>query len=82
MPVALPPGRPRLATNPWPTGSVLKPKAIGIVPLAALAASVGGSPKVAITATRRRTRSAMSDGRRSCWPLSQCYSTSTFWPST
>ena len=44
-----------------------------------LAAAV---PGVAITATRRRTRSAMSDGRRSYWPSSQWYSTVTFWPST
>jgi hypothetical protein len=36
---------------------------------------------VAITANRRRTRSAMSDDRRSNWPLSQWYSTVTFWPS-
>ena len=34
------------------------------------------------TATRRRTRSAISAGRRSYWPLNQWYSTVTFWPST
>src|SRR5215472_6948426 len=39
-------------------------------------------PGVAITATRRRTRSAMSGGRRSYRPSSQWYSTITFWPST
>jgi hypothetical protein len=38
MPVALPPGRARLATNPCATGSPLTPKAIGIVVVAALAA--------------------------------------------
>jgi len=37
---------------------------------------------VAMTATRRRTRSAMSTGRRSNWPSSQWYSTVTFWLST
>src|SRR5262249_31803230 len=82
MPVALPPGRARLATKPCATGSPLTPKAIGILAVAALAASVEGSPIVAITATRRRTRSATSDDRRSYWPVSQWYSTVTFWPST
>jgi hypothetical protein len=58
------------------------PKTIGIVAVAALAASAAGLlPGVAITATRRRTRSAMSDGRRSYWPASQWYSTVAFWPS-
>ena len=42
----------------------------------------GVVPGVAITATRRRTRSAISAGRRSYWPSSQWYSTVTFWPST
>src|SRR5262249_36550906 len=74
MPVALPPGRARLATKPCATGSPLTPKAIGIVAVAALAASVEGSPIVAITATRRRTRSDINGGRRSFWPLSQWYS--------
>ena len=83
MPVALPPGRARLATRPNLTGSSPTPKTIGIVVVAALAASAAEVlPGVAITATRRRTRSAMSDGRRSYWPSSQWYSTVTFWPST
>jgi hypothetical protein len=79
MPVALPPGRARLPTKPSLTGSSATPKMIGIVVVAALAASDGGLlPGVAITATRRRTRSAISDGRRSYWPASQWYSTVTF----
>src|SRR5262249_48371069 len=83
MPVALPPGRARLATRPNLTGSSPTPNTIGIVEVAALAASEAGLlPGVAITATRRRTRSAMSDGKRSYWPSSQWYSTITFWPST
>ena len=83
MPVALPPGRARLATRPSLTGSSPTPKTIGIVVVAALAASAAAVlPGVAITATRRRTRSAMSAGRRSYWPSSQWYSTVTFWPST
>jgi hypothetical protein len=36
---------------------------------------------VTITATRRRTRSAISPGRRSNWPSSRWYSTVTFLPS-
>ena len=39
MPVALPPGRARLATRPSWTGSSPTPKTIGIVAVAALAAS-------------------------------------------
>ena len=39
MPVALPPGRARLATRPSLTGSSPTPKTIGIVAVAALAAS-------------------------------------------
>src|SRR5262249_18279220 len=51
--------------------------------VAALAACAAKLPAgVAITATRRRTRSAMSAGRRSNWPSSQWYSTVTFWLST
>src|SRR5262249_19418896 len=42
MPVALPPGRARLATRPSLTGSSPTPKTIGIVAVAALAASEAG----------------------------------------
>src|SRR5262249_44046651 len=81
MPVRLPPGRARLATRPSLPGSSPTPNTIGIVVVAALAASEGTLPAVAITATCRRTRSAISAGRRSCWPSSQWYSRVTFWPS-
>src|SRR5262249_12494011 len=68
-PVALPPGRLRLATKPILTGSPPTVNTIGIVDVAALAASAEGSPPVvARTATPRRTRSAASAGRRSYWP--------------
>jgi hypothetical protein len=51
-PVALPPGRARLATRPSRTGSSGTPKTIGIVAVAALAASEATMlPGVAITAT-------------------------------
>jgi hypothetical protein len=71
MPVALPPGRARLATRPSFTGSSATPKTIGIVFVAALAASAAVVVGVAITATRRRTRSAISAGRTSYRPSSQ-----------
>jgi hypothetical protein len=61
----------------------LTPNTIGIVAVAALAAiELGVLPGVAITATRRRTKSAISAGRQSDWPSSHRYSTITFWPST
>jgi putative ABC transport system substrate-binding protein len=51
-PVALPPGRARLATRPSLTGSSPTPKTIGIVAVAALAAiEPGALTGVAITAT-------------------------------
>src|SRR5262249_48245979 len=82
IPVALPPGRARLAIRPNLTGSSATPKTIGIVVVAALAAGAAVvKPGVAITATRRRTKSAISAGKRSYWPSSQWYSTVTFWPS-
>jgi hypothetical protein len=83
MPVALPPGRARLDTRPSFTGSSPTPNTIGIVVVAALAALAATVPPgVAIKATRRRTRSAVSVGSWSYWPLNQWYSTATFWPST
>jgi hypothetical protein len=58
--------------------SVTDANTIGIVAVAALAAiEAGVLAGVAITATRRRTRSAISAGRRSYWPSSQLYSTVT-----
>ena len=53
MPVALPPGRLKLATKPELIGSVWLRKTIGIVPLAAMAARDELPPVVAMTATRR-----------------------------
>ena len=51
-PVALPPGRLRLVTNPNFTGSSAARKTIGIVMVAALAASPEVIPPTAITATQ------------------------------
>jgi hypothetical protein len=74
--------RARLATRPSFTGSSPTPNTIGIVVVAVLAASAARLPAVVMTATRRRTRSVMSAGRRSNWPSSEWYSTVTFWFST
>src|SRR5262249_44600870 len=63
-PVALPPGRARLATSPSLTGSSATRKTIGVVVVAALAASAAPGTSGAITATRLPTRSVMSDGKR------------------
>src|SRR5205823_4485158 len=82
IPVTLPPGRLKLATRPIWTGSAADTKTIGIVAVAALAASGPGVPPVAMIATRRRTRSAANAGKRLSWPSAQRYSTATFWPST
>jgi hypothetical protein len=72
----------RLATSPASTGSVDNTNTIGIVLVAALAASVAGVPPVTITFTPRRTRSAAIAGSRSFWPSAQRYSMATFRPST
>src|SRR5262245_5082230 len=57
-------------------------KTIGILLVAAFAATAEGSPPAAtITATRRLARSAANTGRRSYWPFAQRYSIDTFWPS-
>jgi len=62
----LPPGRARLATSPIAIGSLAVTNTIGMVEVAALAASAGGVPAIAtITATLRAMRSASSAGKRS-----------------
>jgi hypothetical protein len=83
IPVALPPGRLKLAIRPARTGSVPKLKMIGMTALAALAASGEGSPPTAlITATLRLTKSAARAGKRPYSPRAQRNSIATFWPST
>jgi hypothetical protein len=79
MPVALPPGRARLATKPVLTGFSATPKTIGVVAVAALAARAARAPTVAITVTRRRP--AIIDGSWSYRPSSQWYSTATLCPA-
>jgi hypothetical protein len=67
MPVTFAPGRLRLATSPNEIGSPPVAKTIGMVVVADFAASAAGVPLVAITATRRRIRSAASADSRSIW---------------
>jgi len=55
---------------------------IGIVVVAALAASVAGVPPVTITFTPWRTKSAAIEGNRSLWSSAQRYSMITLRPST
>src|SRR5262249_37256677 len=62
IPVRLPPGRARLVTRPILTGSSPTPKTMGIVVVAALAASAASGVTATIRATRLRTRSAAISG--------------------
>jgi hypothetical protein len=81
-PVTLPPRLLRLATRPSSTGLPPPVNTIGIVVVAALAASLTLHPPVAaIAATRRPTNSAANAGSRSYRPSAQRYSMVTFLPS-
>ena len=81
-PVMFPPGRARLATNPFPTGSVSCPMTMGIVAVASLAGRVAAGPPETITSTLRRTSSAASAGTRSSFPSAYRDSMTMFFPST
>ena len=71
------------ATMPRPTGSSPALKTMGMVVVAALAASAADTPPVETsTATWRRTKSAASAGNRSSSLLAQRYSIARFSPST
>jgi hypothetical protein len=73
----------KLVTRPAFCGSFSLPKTMGMVVVAALAATVATEPAgVAITLTRRRTNSAASAGSRSNCSSAQWYSTVTFCPSS
>src|SRR5262249_37546336 len=76
-PVTLPPGRLRLGTRPILIGSEAVSKRIGMVVAVAFAASAAGVLVAAITATRRRTRSATIAGSRSFLASAQRYSIAT-----
>ena len=79
--MTLPPGRARLATKPAPTGSPAFVITMGMVVVAFLAANAGGVPVTTIRSTLRRTRSAASSGRRSCFCSANRYSMVIFFPS-
>src|SRR5262245_34224679 len=82
-PVMLPSGRLRLLTSPRTTGSLPTAKTMGIVCVAAFAASAVGLPlSVAITVTCRWIRSATKASRRSQRYSAQRYSMATFCLST
>src|SRR5262245_54501571 len=77
-----PPGRARLATNPFPTGSPSCAMTIGTVAVASLAERVPAEVPVTMTSTLRRTSSAASAGKRSSFPSAYRYSIATSFPST
>jgi hypothetical protein len=83
MPVILPPGRLRLATRPAWTGSAPITNTIGMVVVAAFAASAAATPPgVTITATRRLIRSLANSGSRRVSLCPQRYSIAMLRPST
>jgi hypothetical protein len=83
MPVTLPPGRLRLGTRPACTGSAPVANTTGIVVDADLAAMADAMlPGTAMTATRRRTKSATNSGSRSLSFCPKRYSIATLRPST
>jgi hypothetical protein len=72
IPVTLPPGRFKLATNPCWTGSLPFANTIGMLAVAALAASAETTLPVAkIASTGRLTTSAASAGSLSYWKSAQ-----------
>ena len=80
--MTLPPGRLRLVTSPKATGSPPMLNTMGMVVVAALAAKpAAGLPSVAMTATRRLTRSVASSGSRLLSFCAQRNSIATFLPS-
>ena len=80
-PVALPPGRARLRTNPSATGSTRTTKTIGIVRVARCAAMIAGVPETTMTSTLARTRSAARSCSRSVRPSAHRNSMVIVWPS-
>jgi hypothetical protein len=63
-PVTLPPGRPRLATKPVPTGSPAAAKTIGITDVACFTAMTDAVAAVTITSTFSRTNSTAISAKR------------------
>ena len=80
-PVIFPPGCARLATNPFPTGSLSCAMTMGIVFVAFLAGRVAAGPLVTMPSTLRFISSAASAGRRSRLPSGDRHSMTMFFPS-
>src|SRR5262245_13193771 len=72
-PVRLPPGRARLATRPFPSGSAASAKTIGMTEVACFAATIGTVAAVTMTSTLSRTSSAASSAARELGPLCPAY---------
>ena len=64
-PVMLPPGCARLATRPFPTGSVEKAMTMGIVVIVCFSVGSAAPKAVTMTSTFSRTNSAAISGIRS-----------------
>ena len=80
-PVMFPPGRARLATNPFPTGSRVKRHDDRNRAGCFFAARVAVDHPMTMTSTLRRTSSAASSGSRSSFPSAYRYSITMFFPS-
>ena len=80
-PVALPPGRLTLATSPSWTGSKPLANTMGMVVVAAFAATAEVLSVATSIATSRRTSSVARATNRSSWPLEKRYSIATLRPS-
>jgi len=72
-PVMLPPGRARLATRLFPTGSPAVANTIGMVDVACFEAITAGVPDVTMTSTLSRASSAAPSAKRSSSPSAQRY---------
>src|SRR5438445_623232 len=82
QPVMFAPGWARLATRPCPTGSPTPMITTGIAPVAFLAASAAGVPRVRIRSTFSRASSLARPGNRWSWPSADRYSRTKCSPST
>ena len=71
MPVTLPPGCPRLATRPLPTGSATAAITMGIVLVARFAALTAGVAEVTISSTLSATSSVARAASRSSFSAAQ-----------
>ena len=76
-----PPGRARLATNPFPTGSGSCAMTMGIVLVASLAARVGRTSRDDDVHLETHQFGSMR-GSRSSFPSAYRYSMTMFFPST